>query len=315
MASAPDCTDIEILYFDYIRPAIWAVVLLSMIYPIYRFTNSYITGNLKTTKLLFYLGITMYSLIFILFIMNALWDMYTCHDYATSLIFDGIGVFIYNVQGLLLIIILFTRLHTIFVHTIYKLSQCTITIWIVYMTVGLLLSIIGRSIEYSNNDLVTTIGSIIFLSSGGMFIIAIIWINGLFIYKLYLALKVVAESMDQAKHNKLINLITQHVLLTFISTFTVIGQLVFVILGVGDISPHANFIKQFVIIFDLYSNFLSILLTYNYFHPWYIKMCGCCHKGCYKCWTNCFGNKNVSHQDVKEKEEVKQMEMTETETL
>ena len=45
-----------------------------------------------------------------------------------------------------------------------------------------------------------------------------------------------------------------------------------------------------VIITDLYTNFLSVMLSFKYYNKWYNGVCGCCHKYCIKLFGYAFSN-------------------------
>merc|ERR1712228_607003 len=71
-------------------------------------------------------------------------------------------------------------------------------------------------------------------------------------------------------------------------------------------SPHSKFLRDVVLFFDLYSNFLSIWLSYGYFNGYYLKMCGCCDQ----LFRRCIGGQNGRNEDKVQIERVKGAEVT-----
>lgn len=62
-------------------------------------------------------------------------------------------------------------------------------------------------------------------------------------------------------------------------------------------SPHFHFVAKLMCIIDVYTNVYSVMLSFNYFDPLYIRICGKCHKSCDKCWRVCSDRNNMIQKD------------------
>ena len=130
----------------------------------------------------------------------------------------------------------------------------------------------------------------------------------LFVYKLY---RVETASKESLKNDtKLLNTIIKTTILAFMSTSLLIISAIINYSGGIEFgrSMYLDFAGSLIAIADLYSNFLSILLSYNYFDKWYNKMCGYCHSQCIQISIKVRNKESVvSSEDEKSTE--KQIEM------
>ena len=116
----------------------------------------------------------------------------------------------------------------------------------------------------------------------------VIWLNVLFIYKLHLVQNSVKNNIHKIKNDKLLYLSTKTTILSIVSTSIL---LIMMALAVYEWESEMVYwlIFAFMLIADLYSNFLCILLSYTYYDKYYIKICGLCHR----CWIKCCKDENI----------------------
>ena len=192
----------------------------------------------------------------------------------------------YVSQTIMLIGILYYRLYFVFKGTVQSLSCINITIFIIcYLFTSI--SFIFAGYMYANY--MTTIGPSIIALVSILVIFMIIYLVSIFISKLinvYKKSQVTSSSDDKY----LANVITKVSLLTFISTSNVIISAISSGLRPVFNSVHWDLFFTVIINIDIFSNFLCVYLSEKYFKKWYIKMCGCCHIECTKCWNFCLGN-------------------------
>lgn len=65
---------------------------------------------------------------------------------------------------------------------------------------------------------------------------------------------------------------------------------------------HLAWFQTFATLFDLYTNFLCVVLTYNTFNEIYGKLCCKLDRMCYKCWTKLVRNAENKDVDMVSKE-------------
>ena len=293
---------LNVTQFDYIIPLVSTVAAISLIYPTFIYLKSYIKGDLKTSKLLFYVGMIFFISIILCYVNHAVLSMFLCHNEA---LFDTIGIplfYLYIIQGAALLIILFQRLVLIFRQKrVSKLviSRCTIRIFYSLFASVIGLSVIGTMLYVtSSNAQVIVLGVYLRILAAIDYIFMMIWLNSLFIHKIC---RVYAKN-DQ--DSELLDITIKTAILCAISTLFTFVYITGRFLYFADIGPFGSlqsyFINRFVFVADLHTNYLSVLLSYNHFNNWYFNLCGCFHSQCVSCWNLCC-NEQLKH--------VKMMEM------
>eukprot|EP01084_Bolivina_argentea_P194674 334052_1 len=285
-----ECDPVEQNYRDYIYPAVFWIAAVSMVIPMYSFTKTYCKKKLGSSKLLCYLGMIFYVSIFayyfIMAIANGLWCQHT--DFAVLI--HHFAYFLYPLQGAILVIILFSKLVHIFKDTQFQLSSITIYIFIGLTITSFTTSCCGQIMARFLPQFYS-IGVSLWILSFVPYILTVIWLNCLFIYKVFTVFNKSCQKRPRVV--EMLNLITKTALLSFISTLQIVIFMIFMFLNLLVFkSIHFKFLRHLVLLMDLHTNFLSVFLSYKYYHEWYMKLCGCCHSKCFKCWTNCFGNLN-----------------------
>ena len=297
-----ECDVTEQFYNDKIYPSLFSVAAITLIIPICLYTKAYIKGTLQSSKSMFYAGFILFLIILIYYISYAMSSSTYCNNGSLHWIFRIPVYYLYTTQGILLLIILFMRLKLIFKGIpSLSLSQTTITIFVILTVTCLAASFSGFTmiLFLEMPDIGNIVSAILVFP---IYITLVLWLNILFILKLQLVYKrtntpttsssITSEKVFENENDKLVEIITKTSILSFTSTLMIIIFSIFHILTFFILSEHYVLISRLFLIADLQTNFFSILLSYNYFNPWYMKICGNCHAKCHICWNT------ISQEDV-----------------
>ena len=100
--------------------------------------------------------------------------------------------------------------------------------------------------------------------------------------------------MDDGKDQDLIKVICKTSLLSIVSILNTF--LLFAVFSTGlEKVLHWNIISFLIVISDIYTNALCILLNYQQFDAYYIRLCGVCDR---KCVRRCVDNIQVDIESV-----------------
>ena len=256
---------------DLILPSMNALAIITMIPLIHLYCK-----KLKSTKALYYLGLSFYAMIIISLFTTIIWQIQSrCYNHQTVSEYMKMAISItYGIQGLFLVIILFTRLHQIFRETSFGLSQRTITFFIsvvVIITVVTQSSIIGYYVTAVNSPDSITILDIfnyIWLIGSVVYIMSLVWLNALFVYKMQKVFKLMHDK------TKIMNIITKTTVLCAVSTSTTLFSMV-ILFSFGE---EISLLLGLALLIDFYCSFLSIWLSYDCFYGYYLRVC-CCFDG------------------------------------
>ena len=95
---------------------------------------------------------------------------------------------------------------------------------------------------------------------------------------------------NSEKEQNLVIIMTKTALLSCFSSSTLMLTWIILPFSIFFPSPHLRFVFAMSILLDLLTNFLTILLSYQYFNTFYYKLCGKCHHYCYDLCNNSIGN-------------------------
>jgi len=204
---------------------------------------------------------------------------------------------LFMLKWLLLIAILFYRLHDPFRGSALRLSNSTLYAFFVYygITIGtLILCVVSVFIEnaergpFDASSLRIILSSVTFLNIW----IFIIFLVCLFIYKL-----VQVYNFADQHGEGLIALITKISLLFFSSTFCYLLTTLYLIVVVavlGLTSTHWLFALRILALIEGCTNFLSVLLTFGHFNAYYERLCGWFDLKCSRFWERCIGEPDIA---------------------
>ena len=295
------CTTTEHVYYYFILPFLAAIGWISMTCILYIYFQARVRGKLKSSKTQYYLAVTFFITIYIYLIIISIREPIWCHNKSLYDTFRGFSTYLYALQAALLCVILVERFIYTFNETQFALSKCFIISFFSVIGLNTILCVIGVSIVYWTIDEneYRSIGIAIWLLSAMMYIIVVIWLNALFIYKLFTVHRQCGKYAS--KHQSLLNVVTKIFILCFISTIQIICNIIifFVTRIFSSQLPieHATFIQGLFNIADVFTNFLSVFLLFSYFGDWYMKLCGCCHTRSRLFWSNCVKG-NEDHEQM-----------------
>mmetsp|Transcript_42884 Transcript_42884/g.38109 ORF Transcript_42884/g.38109 Transcript_42884/m.38109 type:complete len:364 (-) Transcript_42884:137-1228(-) len=283
---------------DYFMMVIASICLAITSYGIYFYLKTYrkMTGKKRPQKALFITGLIFFIISWLTLFNALLYDLFFLF---CPILDDWEGPIyhsIYFCQIYSLWLVLFTRLRHVFKDSVYRLSNISIiSYYVVFISVAF--AVVPMYIIFHLNA-----ESFITLPYVSLSIIFSTILLIAFIYKLMnLFHDLNNTEQDQFAIRKLKNskqgsallaVMTKNTLLATISilcTFCVIGHLLYLYVShKGFHEKHSileEFILEFVILIDIVSNFLCILLSYQFFDPQYQKFCKCCNKGMNDCFN------------------------------
>ena len=273
----------------YVIPIISTFALLCMIPIVCWYIKGYTKKQLKVPSKLFYGGIIFFIISFLASIAFIIGSLAKCQNHMIDELASIIESMLYVFQILLLIGILYYRCSLIFKDTPFSLhKRTTISFWTFYILTTFILFSASFSFQFGPGE----IAVIIIALAGVLALGLIIWANIIFISKVYTIFK---YSNDQTED--LTKVVTKTSFLAFISTF-----ITFMTFVVGGIDPvlnniYWNLFTVWMIMFDVYSNFFCIVLSYDYFDEYYHKLCGKCdtklRRSCQGCFKQVVDTKNL----------------------
>ena len=269
-------------YFTIILPLIHMILAISMIPALYKYISSF---NLKTKKHLFWSALLFFILVFSTHLQWASALIFSCYNMNTFIYLNNIFVQLLGIQRLILLGVIFMRLHIIFKRTKHRLSLLTHKIyWIVYILS--FISFIAGAVSYANFRQ-NPIGFIIIMI--GLMIGSILFI---FLFVLFIN-KLVTVYRTTDTDPELMALITKSSLLSFIQMSSMLIFISVTALAIQETSIHFGLVNGIFLCIDMSVSFWTTILAYKSFSGWYEKMCGCCDAKCKSCWNEMIGRNDV----------------------
>lgn len=279
------CNNTEWVYRQFVYPCIFTFSAISMIPSACIFISAYIRDKQNTHQTLFYFGLFFFTIAMIYFLFKAIYYGLYCKYGNEYEIMDIIPYYLYPLQGLILVLFLFLKLIRIFESTDFVLSKCIKWLYSGLVIMAMSSALIGQSFIRFTVEYVFY-GLMMYIFASVMYIFIIIWLNCIFLYKLYIVYKT-SKNTVSTNNEGLMQLITKTSVLCFVSTACIVLYLASFYLTQKFDSPHVYFMSRIILIVDIYTNYASILLSHTYFDEMYFKICGCCHRGCHLWWINC----------------------------
>ena len=227
----------------------------------------------------------MFICISVLLAINAVYRIFRCNNPRLGAKIAMPRFYIYALQSITLTFVLFERLVFIFKDTQFRLSQCTIILYISLVIIGSLTVVTAFSMQLFFDTQYQFIALVLSSFAALDYVFLVIWLNVLFVRKVS---RVQASSnMNKNNRQKLLDTIIKSTILCITSTSFIILYLVVYLVYVGTSGSLILFVVTTpLFIADLYSNFLCVLLSYSYFNRWYYKLCGKCHRQCISYWNS-----------------------------
>ena len=236
------------------------------------------TKSHKQTKILFILG-TIYAIITlsntIFYVIHGIYWFRTCNE--ISKLLTNISGFLYMLQLYSLWSILFLRLYIVFQGSVYELSKYTL---ILFITMFILLPIIAANLF--NPAIPGNYKRILLFSLFMLSIIIFLSISVLFLYKLVMIFKTVENQNENVngKDNTFLLLITKNTILVMISISFSMINFVSVIFFPDNEQISLGYIRHFMFLFDIFTNFICVTLAYQCFKGYYDIFCGSLDRRC-----------------------------------
>ena len=290
MSTLPHCNK-NFYFWRNVFIVINVIVLLSTIIITFKFIQSHlaITDKEKWAKkkTIFYV-----SLLFICFTILSLSGLLieislSCIHHIFLDYSFLIFITLYLLQSGCLLLISFIRVKYVFDTTFMKLSKCTIRFYyIIFVILALFIPLSMIELIDTENDILYIItafaASMVFL----LLIFLSVSIMILFIRKLIQVYKMVTKDDD------LIEIITRSTILTLVSI-----SVTLIVLPTSGIQMQYPWILVYVFLFDITTNFLCIMLSFDLMKEYYVTICGCIDSQCKKCWTNIVQNEADSNRN------------------
>ena len=226
-----------------------------------------------------------------------------CFEYLPSIVesINGLSLlFALCMQFNTLLLIFFERVHRVFKDTPLRLSKCTINSYYIFFAIA---PIQNTVISFM---LIAKYGSSLtrlIIAIGGFVYFIILTISMLFIFVRRLVH--VYISLEFVDRRFAVNAITRVMVLTSISVIMTLLD-IFSFIFSDAWGQYLGFPKlgSYIVLLDIYTNFLCVALSLTAFKSWYKKCCKSCDKCCRCCWVGLIDCCNGSA-------EAKDMHMTE----
>eukprot|EP01083_Nonionella_stella_P095409 267862_1 len=247
-----------------------AILFISTIPILISFIRHYSKTETKPPTTLFYSSVTFIICSSLALLAQIPVQLFQCIEletpHAEGFILLMFSIF-YSVQYYMLLVSLFLRLKETFHGSIYELSECTVKTFKFLFTFNPLFMTITSVILAFNMIIGIALFSILFVIAFGM-TTTIVW---LYVYKL----SKVYKNVDADEHY--VDIITK---LTILLVFCILGTFIAPIpvtlhFMASPMDAYAFWTVHSMLSLDIYMNFICIVLSYSYFNPYYLKLCGC----------------------------------------
>ena len=245
----------------------------------YRFIRRFFTDKKNPIqRVLFYPSLIFF--IFCILSLSAILSQVIMNELLITQIFSG-GF--YGLQLYALLIVLIIRLYLVFKGTKFKLSQLTLNIYkILFVLTFLMIITIIPTILYLNSKLIFTIFTLMLIHA----IFMNLSLSVLFVVKL---------NQINNHQSKLFDIWTKNTILAIISNMMTLFVIFGFILSILINDPNNYWIFSFNVIvqlFDIYTNYVCIALSFQCFQDKYLKICGCLDRRFKTLYTKIIYNNN-----------------------
>eukprot|EP01084_Bolivina_argentea_P132103 233115_1 len=289
-----DCS-IPAVAFTFGYTIINLALFSSTIYAFYKFWKHYKSSIDKDTpKPLFYTGLVFFLFSSIMMLITFRNAMFICfHGDINHMNLEHWIYFVifYGLQTYWLWLVLFLRLKYVFDGSSYCLSKLTIRIYLmVFIFIPFATPLYLAILWFVDNNLIYTI----ILSISFVFIIifscSLIFIFVSKLIQVYKSMNINVEGgkKESVLNNKLLTTITKTSILAIVSLSMTLLALISILFASFAISYHHTkavceaglSLLAFITLADVYTNYLCILVSYNFFHIIYVSICIKCDKKC-----------------------------------
>ena len=247
----------------------------------------------KPAAILSYSGLSFFSIITLTMFIQILCISDLCHRGYIHKTYFILFNELYSTQAVLLLMLWFIRINFVFNDTAFKSSKLSQIGFSIIVLFGLIST---ASLHASGlNETHKNLWVLLSLCVYSLYIIEVIYLSVLFGIKLY---QIYGKNKNGTKGtDKLVFMITKIAILNFVSLFiTFLAAMTVAAFGTGDaqigdgVPIFVEFNAHFMILLDTFTNFMCVVLSYNYYGKYYKKICGCLHNRCSQCCYKIVGD-------------------------
>eukprot|EP01084_Bolivina_argentea_P101213 181502_1 len=210
------------------------------------------------------------------YLANSIQKTITCGAWFWSLFYIFMGF--HSLQTYFLWIVLFLRVYYTFMDSVYTISRWTIYFFsLIFIAAAIAALLVMIPIFESSIQWIFTFTLLVLM------VVMSFAISALFIYKLHCVYK---SMIDAIQDDGLLSIITKNTILVLLSISFSIGSLLSTVLTLYQWGWAISRIRNFIFLFDAYTNFICIILTYKFFDKYYHNICGCVDTKC-KIFCHC----------------------------
>ena len=268
-----------LVYFDIILPTVTIILLIMMLPAFYK----YVKSKKIQHRCLYWSGFILFIVIFVSMLSIIFSSIYFCKDIEIYTIATNTFIQAVNIQGLLLLGILFARLYVVFDKSMFALSPITIRLYSIFYSMMIIVSFVA-AVAYPNFK-GSVIELVIVAFACLLFILLVTALISLFLYKVAQVYRYVnTKNKSPDEDTDLIAIITKTSGLGITSIFLTLLHAIFGIIAPSAKSVHLEMLYKLFAEFDVTTNFWCIILSYKGYNEWYLKICGYCDLKCAVCW-------------------------------
>eukprot|EP01084_Bolivina_argentea_P280170 479096_1 len=274
-------------------------LIAACIYSIYKFIEMYKVSAMPHASLLFWMGLFYISLTLIygiLWIILLIVALFSCWKF--NVFIEAIIGLTWTFNTYTLLVLLFIRVYVVFKGSLFQLSSC-ITRTVISAFLITLSLVIVLAIPIWKTDNLWQIRNLFFALIFLLTIVYCIWITTFFIYKLYQVFKAA-----ELKDDHLLPTITKN---TVLAIFSIAVTFLAIIVWITSPTTQkrrendfAHYIYYFIFLLNLYVNFITSMLMYGTFKPYYDKLCGCIDSKCKSCCIRMIQNTSSDERNTVE---------------
>ena len=236
-----------------------------------------------SVKQIYRVGSTFATLTFISFIISIPRRIFDCNqDDPVASILELMFIIFYAIQIYLLLLLSFMRIVYILKDSPFKLSKNMVKFY--HYTFIALPCIVAIFII----GLVMDIAIVMILAAILFFVIIVVLMISIMI--LFIAKLIKIYKLCNDDDSNMVGLITKNSILTFIFVLGILLMIIFVFVlntTVNTNSASMDGIGDLVININVYVNLLCVILSFEIFYGYYIKICLCCHNKCSSMCRKC----------------------------
>ena len=318
-SSAVDCTQIKQQYWAAFHGIISSVLLLGISILSYKLIIHHHKNKCSKKKHIRRMTNKVYALCIIFCLITWLW-IFNMIAMDTScvmgitrnkiLLIRFLYCALYLIQSYLLLVLFFLNIYYLFINSPLKLSKTILRVFgfffIIISILCLIIIVTFSSVDIRQSVLMTCLT--IFLTIGVMIAMVILYLNRLIsVYKLdinddnlvcvhFVHIIWSCYSLFTNMYILKAFVITKSTILTCISVIITFIDIPTLMIRFNVMSHAAEWINKYTTLFDIFTNYLCIIMCYPLFDKYYKQICGSLDNLCKKCLSKSIGAENLKHE-------------------